>query len=125
MDGLTPKLGDDSHVYVEGSFNNPSQGYSRRSLSCGNSATGSARRSTRSFPQDDLQLETLVFLIRRLLDGSESKTPFVDIIRPACLKGARSKEKTRAATIARTLKRTEGATRQKAFSMGLSLDTRA
>jgi len=35
-----------------------------------------------------------------------------------------AKRKTRAATIARTLKRTEGATRQKAFSMGLSLDTR-
>ncbi len=32
--------------------------------------------------------------------------------------------KTRAASIARTLKRTEGATRQKAFSLGLSLDSR-
>jgi hypothetical protein len=31
----------------------------------------------------------------------------------------------RAATIAQTLKRTEGATRQKAFSLGLSLETRA
>jgi hypothetical protein len=36
-----------------------------------------------------------------------------------------AKKKTRAANIARTLKRTEGATRQKAFSMGLSLDARA
>ena len=36
-----------------------------------------------------------------------------------------AKKKTRAARIARTLKRTEGATRQKAFSLGLSLDTRA
>jgi len=36
-----------------------------------------------------------------------------------------AKRKTRAAKIARTLKRTEGATRQKAFSLGLSLDTRA
>jgi len=35
-----------------------------------------------------------------------------------------AKKKTRAASIARTLKRTEGATRQKAFSLGLSLDTR-
>jgi hypothetical protein len=35
-----------------------------------------------------------------------------------------AKKKTRAATIARTLKRTEGATRQKAFSLGLSLDSR-
>jgi hypothetical protein len=34
-------------------------------------------------------------------------------------------KRTRAATIARTLKRTEGATRQKAFSLGLSLETRA
>ena len=36
-----------------------------------------------------------------------------------------AKRKTKAASIARTLKRTEGATRQKAFSMGLSLDLRA
>jgi hypothetical protein len=36
-----------------------------------------------------------------------------------------AKKKTRAARIARTLKRTEGATRQKAFSLGLSLDSRA
>jgi hypothetical protein len=34
-------------------------------------------------------------------------------------------KRTRAAKIARTLKRTEGATRQKAFSLGLSLETRA
>jgi hypothetical protein len=33
-------------------------------------------------------------------------------------------KKTRAAKIARTLERTEGATRQKAFSLGLSLETR-
>jgi len=36
-----------------------------------------------------------------------------------------AKKKTRAARIARTLKRTEGATRQKAFSVGVSLDSRA
>ena len=36
--------------------------------------------------------------------------------------GARNK--TRASSIARKLKRTEGATRQKAFSLGLSLDSR-
>jgi hypothetical protein len=36
-----------------------------------------------------------------------------------------AKKKMRAKGIARTLKRTEGATRQKAFSLGLSLDTRA
>jgi hypothetical protein len=35
-----------------------------------------------------------------------------------------ARKKTRAESIARTLKRTEGATRQKAFSLGLSLDTR-
>ncbi len=34
-------------------------------------------------------------------------------------------KKTRAANIAYTLKRTENATRQKAFSLGLSLETRA
>ena len=34
-------------------------------------------------------------------------------------------KRTRAANIARTLRRTEGATRQKAFSLGLSLETRA
>ena len=36
-----------------------------------------------------------------------------------------AKKNTRAASIAKTLKRTVGATRQKAFSMGLSLDSRA
>jgi hypothetical protein len=36
-----------------------------------------------------------------------------------------AKKKTTAGKIARTLKRTEGATRQKAFSIGLSLDSRA
>jgi hypothetical protein len=36
-----------------------------------------------------------------------------------------ARKKTRAASIALRLKRTEGATRQKAFSMGLSLDSRA
>jgi hypothetical protein len=35
-----------------------------------------------------------------------------------------AKKKTRATNIARALKRTEGATRQKAFSMGISLDSR-
>ena len=34
-------------------------------------------------------------------------------------------KRTRAANIARKLRRTEGATRQKAFSLGLSLETRA
>jgi hypothetical protein len=36
-----------------------------------------------------------------------------------------ARKKTRAARIAKTLKRSEGATRQKAFSIGLSLDSRA
>jgi hypothetical protein len=36
-----------------------------------------------------------------------------------------AKSKKPAGRIAKALKRTEGATRQKAFSMGLSLDTRA
>ena len=35
-----------------------------------------------------------------------------------------AKKKTPAARIAKSLKRTEGATRQKAFSMGLSLESR-
>jgi hypothetical protein len=35
-----------------------------------------------------------------------------------------AKRKTKAARIARTLKRSEGATRQKAFIIGLSLDSR-
>jgi hypothetical protein len=34
-------------------------------------------------------------------------------------------KRTRAAKIARALRRTEGATRQKAFGLGLSLETRA
>jgi hypothetical protein len=37
---------------------------------------------------------------------------------------AGAKKKQPAARIAKTLKRTEGATRQKAFSLGLSLDSR-
>jgi len=36
-----------------------------------------------------------------------------------------AKKKTPASKIAKSLKRTEGATRQKAFSMGLSLNSRA
>jgi hypothetical protein len=36
-----------------------------------------------------------------------------------------AQQKKTASRIAKTLKRTEGATRQKAFSMGLSLDSRA
>jgi len=36
-----------------------------------------------------------------------------------------AKKKKRAASIAKTLKRSEGATRQKAFSLGVSLDSRA
>ena len=36
-----------------------------------------------------------------------------------------ARERTPARKIARTLKRTEGATRQKAFCLGLSLDSRA
>jgi hypothetical protein len=36
-----------------------------------------------------------------------------------------ARQKKRASRIAERLKRTEGATRQKAFSMGLSLDSRA
>jgi hypothetical protein len=36
-----------------------------------------------------------------------------------------ARKKTPAATIARRLKRSEGATRQKAFSIGVSLDSRA
>ena len=38
---------------------------------------------------------------------------------------AGAKKKTRAASLARSLKRTEGATRHKAFSLGLSLNSRA
>ena len=36
-----------------------------------------------------------------------------------------AKKKTAASRIAKKLKRTEGATRQKAFSIGLSLDSRS
>jgi hypothetical protein len=45
---------------------------------------------------------------------------------PSDLKTLKSlaRKKTRAGRIAKTLKRSEGATRQKAFSMGLSLDSR-
>jgi hypothetical protein len=36
-----------------------------------------------------------------------------------------ARKKTKAAQIAKRLRRTEGATRQKAFSIGLSLDSRS
>jgi hypothetical protein len=36
-----------------------------------------------------------------------------------------ARKKTRAAQIAKKLRRTEGATRQKAFSIGISLDSRS
>jgi len=36
-----------------------------------------------------------------------------------------ARKKTKAAAIAKKLRRTEGATRQKAFSIGLSLDSRS
>jgi hypothetical protein len=36
-----------------------------------------------------------------------------------------ARKKTRASRIAKKLRRTEGATRQKAFSIGLSLDSRS
>ena len=35
-----------------------------------------------------------------------------------------ARQKKRASSIARSLRRTEGATRQKAFSLGISLDSR-
>jgi hypothetical protein len=38
---------------------------------------------------------------------------------------ASARQKTPARKIARSLKRTEGATRQKAFSLGISLDSRS
>jgi hypothetical protein len=38
---------------------------------------------------------------------------------------AMARKKTKASQIAKKLKRTEGATRQKAFSIGLSLDSRS
>jgi hypothetical protein len=38
---------------------------------------------------------------------------------------SQAKKKVRAGSIARSLKRTEGATRQKALSLGVSLDSRA
>ena len=47
------------------------------------------------------------------------KTAFLDDSRCADLEDARSESK-----IAKTLKRSEGATRQKAFSLGVSLDAR-
>jgi hypothetical protein len=57
-----------------------------------------ARKATKRRPWTPKQIRTLKTLARR---------------------------KTHAARIARTLKRSEGATRQKAFSIGVSLDSRA
>jgi len=58
-----------------------------------------------------------------LFDGEESKeTPSVEQVR---ILRTMARQKKRASRIAERLKRTEGATRQKAFSIGLSLDSRA
>ena len=56
--------------------------------------------------------------------GKRSKRRAWSLLDVRKLKAA-AKRKTRAASIARALKRTEGATRQKAFSLGLSLNSRA
>ena len=51
------------------------------------------------------------------------KTAFLDDSRCANLENT-ARKKTRAGKIAKKLKRSEGATRQKAFSLGVSLDAR-
>jgi hypothetical protein len=51
----------------------------------------------------------------------ERKTSFLDDGNVRTLKSL-ARKRTRAGKIAKTLKRTEGATRQKAFSLGVSLD---
>ena len=45
---------------------------------------------------------------------------------PECVRTLKTmaRQKKRASSIARSLRRTEGATRQKAFSLGISLDSR-
>ena len=56
-----------------------------------------------------------------LFDAKNSKRPAWTPAQVRTLKTL-AKKKTHAASIAKTLKRTVGATRQKAFSMGLSLE---
>ena len=56
-------------------------------------------------------------------NGSKKRRPWT-AVQVRDLKSL-AKKKVPAAKIARTLKRSEGATRQKAFSIGLSLDSRA
>ena len=56
-------------------------------------------------------------------NGSKKRRPWTSV-QVRDLK-ALAKKKTPARKIAKSLKRTEGATRQKAFSIGLSLDSRA
>ena len=56
-------------------------------------------------------------------NGSKKRRPWTSV-QVRDLK-ALAKKKTPASKIAKALKRSEGATRQKAFSLGLSLDLRA
>ncbi len=56
-------------------------------------------------------------------NGSKKRRPWTSV-QVRDLK-ALAKKKTPASKIAKALKRSEGATRQKAFSLGLSLDSRA
>jgi hypothetical protein len=69
----------------------------------------------------DFQLSGAVYTEIRMKNGSTRRAWTSAQVRE--LK-TMARRKTPAARIARKLKRTEGATRQKAFSMGLSLDSR-
>jgi len=77
-----------------------------------------------AFPSNKFWLQGLVLSTRRLLMPSKSKRRSWTSSDVRTLK-TMARKKTRAASIARSLKRTEGATRQKAFSLGLSLDSRS
>jgi hypothetical protein len=68
-------------------------------------------------------LETFVFKLRGYQMAKKSKRRAWTTEHVRTLKTL-AKKKSPAGRIAKTLKRTEGATRQKAFSMGLSLDSR-
>jgi len=78
----------------------------------------------RSFLCESYQLQTFVIITGGYEMAKKSKRRAWTKDQVRMLK-ALAKKKRRAASIAQTLKRTEGATRQKAFSIGLSLDTRA
>ena len=92
------------------------------SIASGRKATISATNNTLFLWSIQSYKHPLSYMESRMKNGSKRKAWTSVQVRE--LKTL-ARKKTPAGRIAKKLKRTEGATRQKAFSLGLSLDSRA